>query len=64
MLLASSHLTIWEVITQYKAWHCYATKELQVEVVELEFPQTEAKIVLSYQVVELTLPNFILHGYE
>lgn len=31
-----------EVIAQYKAWYHYVTEKLQVEVAELEFPQTHS----------------------
>lgn len=37
-----------EVITQYKAWYHYVNEKLQLEVVELEFPQTQDGFVLSY----------------
>lgn len=31
-----------QINAQYKSWHQYVTTELQVEVVELEFPSTKA----------------------
>lgn len=31
-----------EIITQYNAWHHYVTEKPQVEVVELDFPRTQA----------------------
>ena len=30
-----------DIITQYNTWHCYVTEKHQVEVVEIEFPQTQ-----------------------
>jgi len=31
-----------ETVSLYKAWHQYVTTKLQVEVIELEFPFTQA----------------------
>lgn len=35
-------MQFWDIITQYQAWHQYVTENKKLEVVEIDFSQTQA----------------------
>lgn len=45
-----------EFITQYKAFHLNVTENLQVELVEMEFTQTQAKLIFCYSLSNWLYP--------